>query len=378
MGKVLFVATVVKNHIMEFHIPYLKMFKEMGWETAVAARNDYENPTQCVIPYCDTYYEIPFERSPLKFGNLQAYKKLKAVIDNEKYDIIHCHTPVGAMLTRLAAIKARKNGTKVIYTAHGFHFYKGAPTINWLLYYPVEKLCSRWTDALITINHEDFELAKKKMHAKKVYYVPGVGIDVDKFANIVVDRDKMRAEIGVPTDAFLLLSVGELNQNKNHETVIRALAQINQKEIHYAIAGRGDLKEHLEKLAAELGVSEQVHLIGFRADVAELYKAADVFVHPSFREGLPVSVMEAMASGLPCVVSKIRGNKDLIADVVGVHLCSTTDEHDYIKAIEKLISDSAVRHSMGMKNAETIQAYDVSAVNSRMLNIYSNAINTGI
>ena len=128
MKKVLFVATVVKTHIMEFHIPYLKMFKEMGWETVVAARNDYENPADCVIPYCDTYYNIPFERNPLKLGNLKAYTDLKKVIDGGGYDIIHCHTPVGAMLTRLAAKQARKNGTKVFYTAHGFHFYKGVST----------------------------------------------------------------------------------------------------------------------------------------------------------------------------------------------------------------------------------------------------------
>ena len=155
MKKVLYVATVVKNHIMEFHIPYLKMLKEMGWETAVAARNDYENPSECVIPFCDIYYDIPFERNPFRLGNIKAYKELKMVIDEGNYDIIHCHTPVGALLTRLAAENARKRGTKVFYTAHGFHFYKGAPLINWLLFYPAERLLAHMTDVLITINKED-------------------------------------------------------------------------------------------------------------------------------------------------------------------------------------------------------------------------------
>lgn len=196
MKKVLFVATVVKTHIMEFHIPYLKMFKEMGWETAVAARNDYENPADCVIPYCDTYYNIPFERNPLKPGNLKAYKELKHIIDEGEYDIIHCHTPVGAMLTRLAAKQARKKGTKVFYTAHGFHFYKGAPAINWILYYPVEKWLSRYTDVLITINKEDFERAKT-FRAGKVCYVPGVGIDLKKFNVGYVNKEQKRKEIGV-------------------------------------------------------------------------------------------------------------------------------------------------------------------------------------
>ena len=132
--KVLFVATVVKTHIMQFHIPYLKLFQEAGWETAVASRNDYENPSDCVIPYCDTYYDIPFERMPWKLKNLKAYRMLKEIIDREHYDIIHCHTPVGALIARLAALDARKQGTRVIYTAHGFHFFTGAPLQYWLLF----------------------------------------------------------------------------------------------------------------------------------------------------------------------------------------------------------------------------------------------------
>ena len=172
MIKVLFVSTVVKTHIMEFHIPYLKMLKDMGWETAVASRNDYKDPKDCVIPYCDTYYDVPFERNPFKLENIKAYKQLKKIIDEGRYGIIHCHTPVGAMLTRLAATDARKKGSKVIYTAHGFHFYKGAPVINWLAYYPIEKALARKTDVLITINKEDYERAKSKLKAGRVEYVP--------------------------------------------------------------------------------------------------------------------------------------------------------------------------------------------------------------
>ena len=191
MKKVLFVATVVKTHIMEFHIPYLKMFKEMGWNTAVASRNDYENAEDCQIPFCDDYYNVPFERSPIKLSNLKAYKELKKLINNGDYDIIHCHTPVGAMLARLAARRARKRGTKVIYTAHGFHFYKGAPIINWLLYYPVERFLARYTDVLITINKEDYERAQK-FRAKKVCFVHGVGVDTSKFS-VGINKDYRHA-----------------------------------------------------------------------------------------------------------------------------------------------------------------------------------------
>ena len=298
MKKVLFVATVVKTHIMEFHIPYLKMFKEMGWETAVAARNDYDNPADCVIPYCDTYYNVPFERNPLKPGNLKAYKELKHIIDEGEYDIIHCHTPVGAMLTRLAAKQARKQGTKVFYTAHGFHFYNGAPAINWILYYPVEKWLSRYTDVLITINKEDYERAKT-FKAGKVCYVPGVGIDLKKFNVGYVNKEQKRKEIGVSADDFVLLSVGELIPRKNHEVVIRALSVLKQQDnlshIEYVICGRGVYEADMKKLAEGLDVADHIHFLGYRNDISEICNCADLFVFMSHQEGLPVALMEAMA-----------------------------------------------------------------------------------
>ena len=371
MSKVLFVATVVKTHIMEFHVPYLKMFRDAGWETAVAARNDYEDPADCVIPYCDHYYDIPFERSPLKPGNIKAYRELKKVIDSGHYDIIHCHTPVGALLTRLAARKARKAGTRVLYTAHGFHFYKGAPLLNWLLYYPVEKLCARWTDTLITINKEDYDLACRKMRAGKVEYVPGVGIDVDRFANAAVDRAAKRREIGVPEDAFLLLSVGELNKNKNHQVVIKALAKCNNRKIHYAIAGQGNLDKDLLALARQLGISEQLHLLGYRNDVAELYKTADVDVFPSIREGLGLAALEGMAAGLPLIAADNRGTRDYARDGENGIVSPPTDADAFALAIQKLYEDPELYHAMASRAEKDAKAFEVEHINHRYLeNIY--------
>ena len=131
MPKILFVATVVKIHIAVFHLPYIRMMKELGWETAVAARNDYDNPADCVIPYCDRYYDVPFARNPLSRANLTALHELEEIIDREQFDIIHCNTPVGGVIGRLAARHMRKKGAKVYYTAHGFHFFTGAPLKNW-------------------------------------------------------------------------------------------------------------------------------------------------------------------------------------------------------------------------------------------------------
>lgn len=364
MKKVLFVATVVKTHIMEFHIPYLKMFKEMGWETAVAARNDYENPTDCVIPYCDAYYNIPFERNPLKPGNLKAYTKLKKVIDAGGYDIIHCHTPVGAMLTRLAAKQARKNGTKVFYTAHGFHFYKGAPAINWLLYYPVEKWLSRYTDVLITINKEDYERAKT-FKAGRVCYVPGVSIDLKKFATSDELHKEKRSwlckEFDIPEDAMILLSVGEVNKNKNHRVVIEALGKLKRKDIYYVICGRGPLRDAYVSLAEQLNIGKQVILTGYRTDVADFYKAADVFVFPSFREGLPVSVMEAMASGLPIIATSIRGSSDIVKESINGKLLKPDDVDGFANVIEAF-RNKELLNSIAKTNAQEAGKYDLNAV----------------
>lgn len=364
MKKVLFVATVVKTHIMEFHIPYLKMFKEMGWETAVAARNDYENPTDCVIPYCDAYYNIPFERNPLKPGNLKAYTKLKKVIDAGGYDIIHCHTPVGAMLTRLAAKQARKNGTKVFYTAHGFHFYKGAPAINWLLYYPVEKWLSRYTDVLITINKEDYERAKT-FKVGRVCYVPGVGIDLKKFATSDELHKEKRSwlckEFDIPEDAMILLSVGEVNKNKNHRVVIEALGKLKRKDIYYVICGRGPLRDAYVSLAEQLNIGKQVILTGYRTDVADFYKAADVFVFPSFREGLPVSVMEAMASGLPIIATSIRGSSDIVKESINGKLLKPDDVDGFANVIEAF-RNKELLNSIAKTNAQEAGKYDLNAV----------------
>lgn len=376
MKKVLFVATVVKTHIMEFHIPYLKMFKEMGWETAVAARNDYENPADCVIPYCDTYYNVPFERNPLKPGNLKAYKELKHIIDEGEYDIIHCHTPVGAMLTRLAAKQARKQGTKVFYTAHGFHFYKGAPAINWILYYPVEKWLSRYTDVLITINKEDYERAKT-FKAGKVCYVPGVGIDLKKFNAGYVNKEQKRKEIGVSADDFVLLSVGELIPRKNHEVVIRALSVLKQLDklnhIEYVICGRGAYETDLKKLAEELGVADHIHFLGYRNDISEICNCADLFVFMSHQEGLPVALMEAMACGLPAVCSNIRGNTDLIEDGVTGLISNNTPE-ELAEVINEMRNDAVLRDRLSSAALQKIKQFDLSSVEDEMTKIYGGGV----
>ena len=371
--KVLFVATVVKTHIMQFHIPYLKLFQEAGWETAVASRNDYENPSGCVIPYCDTYYDIPFERMPWKLKNLKAYRMLKEIIDREHYDIIHCHTPVGALIARLAALDARKQGTRVIYTAHGFHFFTGAPLQYWLLFYPPERLLAPVTDVLITINREDYARAQKRLPAKRIEYVPGVGIDTGKFRNLQIDRQAKRASLGFSDEDFLMLTVAEMTPNKNHITVLKALAALKDRpefaRMHYLIVGRGELWQSLEKSAAELGISDHVHFLGYRTDAPELYRCCDLFVFMTFREGLSVALMEAMSSAMPIVCTKIRGNTDLIEDGVSGLFCQNSPEA-LAQMLSKVYAAPEKRKALGQAAAERSGLFDEKTIHERMKEIY--------
>lgn len=366
--KILYVTTV--GITMGFFKSYVRLLLDEGHTVDIATSEiDYKVP-DCYREWGCTVHPIPTSRSILSPGNLVAIKQIKRIVEENRYDIVHCHTPIAAMCTRLACRKARKHGTRVFYTAHGFHFFKGAPLKNWLFFYPVEKFCARYTDVLVTINQEDYNRAKRKFRAKQVAYIPGVGINVGKFANAQVDRAEKRAEIGVPTDATLLLSVGELNENKNHEVVLRAMASLDAAELHYAIAGRGERMDYLNRLAADLGVAERLHTLGFRTDIAELYKAADVCVLPSRREGLAVAALEGMAAGLPLIVSDHRGVRDYATDGTNALICPIDDVDATAEAIERLLADPTLRASMGAENSRIILNYDEKVINRMMLDAY--------
>jgi glycosyltransferase involved in cell wall biosynthesis len=267
----------------------------------------------------------------------------------------------------LAARKARKQGTRVFYTAHGFHFYKGAPKLNWMVYYPLEKFCSRYTDKLITINKEDYNLAKEKFRAGEVCHIPGVGVDLSRFENVQVDRNAKRREIGVPEDAILFTSVGELSTRKNHRLVIRALSEIPNTNIHYAIVGKGDLFEELNSTVKELNLSDRVHFLGYRSDIAEIYKATDVCCFPSIQEGLPVALMEAMACALPVVCSNIRGNVDLIDQNRGVLFDPYSVDQCSSALIAILNCDT---NQMGARNKERVKNYSIENIIEKMKKLY--------
>lgn len=335
MKKVLFVATV-DSHIELFHLPFLKMFKEKGWETSVATESDKP------IKYCDKKIAMPIKRSPFKLiSNYKAIRKLRKIIKEEKYDIIHCHTPMGGVVARMAARSARKNGTRVIYTAHGFHFYKGAPLHFWLMFYPVEWYLAKYTDTLITINNEDYERAKKKFgkRCKDIQYVPGVGVDPKKFEKKMSAKEKLalRESLGLKADDFVLIFPAELSKRKNQTWLINTLKPVfdEKKNMHLLLPGKDSLNGKCQKLAKDLGLDNQVHFLGFRNDIPELLQISDVAVSSSRQEGLPVNLLEAAFRGIPIVATDCRGNRDVCDNYSSGRHFRNYDSNELCQAIKE-------------------------------------------
>ncbi len=374
--KALMLASVA-SMIDQFNIPNIKLLQSLGYHVDVVA--DFTNPGNISSERAKelskkleemgiSVIDIPIPRSLNPFALIKAYRLVKSRIFMEHYNLIHCHSPIGGAIARLAARKERKKGTRVIYTAHGFHFYTGAPIKNWVVYYPVEKWLSKYTDTLITINKEDYKRAKEKFECDNVVYVPGIGIDTAKINSVQKDEN-IRLELGIKENDVLLLSVGELNDNKNHEAVIRALATLTD-QVYYVIVGKGSKEKYLRDLATQLRIQNRVFFAGFRKDVLKFYHAADFFVFPSFREGLSVALMEAMASGLPIVCSKIRGNVDLIDENGGFFF----DPTDYYSIAESIKSEIDADREEQMKyNLQKIKQFDIKQVEKNMLEIYRKA-----
>ncbi len=316
---------------------------------------------------------IDFDRNPLSRMNMSAKKQLTKLIRENNFDIIHCNTPIGGVLGRICG--KEQNVPYIIYMAHGFHFWHGAPIKNWLLYYPVEKMLAYYTDLIITINQDDYILAKEKLKAKKIEYVHGVGVDLSKFdTKKNVNPPDFRNSICCKSEDILLLSVGELNDNKNQSIVIRAMSKLKKDKVHYIVAGQGGKKKELLNLAEKLGVKDRVHLLGYRSDVLQIYREADIFVFPSKREGLPSSIMEAMASGKPCVVSRIRGATDLIEEGKGGYFFDPSNVDELVSVLEKTLNQKEYWSKMGAYNSKKVVKFGFDVAVEELRTIYREAI----
>lgn len=380
MKRVLMLASVA-SMIDQFNMPNIALLQKLGYEVDVACNfiegntcsdervAELKQKLQDMHVRC---YQIDFARNIKHMGqNMRALRQVEGLMKQNGYAFCHCHSPIGGVVARIAGHRTK---TKVIYTAHGFHFYQGAPVMNWLVYYPVEKMLSRWTDVLITINHEDYKLAKKKFKMKKLTYVPGIGIDTQRECLSQKEKEEKRKELGIPQDAFLITNAAEFTPNKNQKTVIEAIEQLHNPNIYFVMCGIGEKKAELEQYVKEHGLEEHIRFVGFRNDLHEILQTSDCFVLSSFREGLSVALMEAMAEGLPVVCGRIRGNVDLIKDGKGGILVSPENKEDYEAAFRKLYE---MKHKeltdfqrMGQINAENVKSFGRSAVERLMENVY--------
>lgn len=371
--KLLYILNIAER-VNNFSYASMISAKKIGMEFHIAGNWSYASDEERIADeekYGIRIHQIDFVRTPYRLENLKAYKQLKKLVMTEKYDLIYCNTPIGGVLGRFVGKSCKVK--KVIYQAHGFHFYKGAPKKNWLIYYPVERWLAHYTDALITINHEDYKLAKAKFKLRnngKVYYVPGVGIDTTQYNLKEKSREEKRLELGLDKNDIALISMGDLIERKNYDSAIRAVAEANEPRLKYFICGSGIEEEKLKTIAKKLGIEKQIYFLGFRSDVKDLLVSADIFLFTTKQEGLPRSMMEAMASGLPCIASRIRGNIDLLDGTNGGFLCDVTDVCAYAEKIKLLADDETLRRDMGKNNLITIQKFNIRNVSEEVRKIY--------
>lgn len=374
MKKLLITSTDVM--MIQFIVPHVIYLKEHGFYVDVACSSaagyqneNYLNKIQDAIGKDSHVYSVRTERSPYTLGNRKGYSDLCEIIKEGGYEIVWTNEPVMGVMTRLACRKARKNKQlKVLYMAHGYHFFRGAPIINWVVY-PIEKILSKYCDAICLINWEDYNFTKKHFAKTPAYHIDGIGLDTQKFSNIEVNVIEKRKELGFSSDDILLLSVGELQYRKNHKVIIEAISRINNPKIKYIICGCGELEAYLMELAQKLHVEKQLFLLGHRYDIAEILKSVDIFVHPSLREGLGIAALEAMSAGLPLVTSNIQGIKDFVIDrQTGYSLCPN-DVDGFKNAIQTLIDNPELRQSITKKNVEYVKKYDIAESTKQVYSI---------
>lgn len=347
-----------------------------GYKAYMGINRKYADLLNSADGYDITFYNSCTYRSIFAFiDNWHAYKNLCALLKTHpEIEFIHCNTPIGGLMGRICGKLYGVN--KVIYTVHGFHFYKGAPLFNRTVLKWVEQFLAHWTDAILTMNKEDFESAKKMKlrNGGKIYKVPGVGVDTKSFEGVCVDRNAVRKSLGLPEDALLAIAMGDIVPRKNYKTAIEAVARANRPNLHYIICGRGSQIEELQQYSEKIGVADQIHFLGFRKDIKELALASDMFLFASLQEGLPRSTMEAMCAGLPCVISKIRGHVDLIEQEQGGLLVEVSDVDGFASAIQRVVDDVEFRKSMGAIAKEKVKAFDIEIVKATIDEIYTDIL----
>lgn len=372
--KVLFAATVY-FHLAAFHKPFIKLLQEKGYEVHAVANPDHGCKEE-IKEMGVVCWDVPFSRSPYHFNNFKAMKKLFKLFQNHYFELIHVHTPVASFLVRYVAKKCKQGA--VLYTAHGFHFYKGAPIQNWLIYYTAEKTASRWTDGLIVMNEEDYKNGKKLgfRENQSLFFTHGVGISLDQYNNgNAQDGSYVREQLNIGENDIVISYIAELNDNKNHMFLLKNWKTLFQRHpnAHCLIIGMGENEQKLKTYVQEQNL-KNIYFLGYRSDIPKILSQTDIVTLLSYREGLPRCVMETMAAGKPLIVTNIRGSRDLVKHGINGFVVNLDDDQSLIEYFTKLINDKDLRKKMGQASLKEIQSYDLKRVLSEIEDVYSKYI----
>jgi len=374
MPKLLIVTTVPIT-LRSFLFPFVKHFRDLGWQVDGMAQGISEDK-DCVEE-CDRVYDIQWSRNVFNPKNLLVgISRVREVVAQNNYDLVHVHTPIAAFVTRYA-LKDNQQ-TQVIYTAHGFHFYRGGSAVKNTIFFNLEKLAGNWTDYLIVINKEDEAAAKNNnfLPSDRIYYTSGIGVDTHYYASGKVTPDAItcvRESLHLSDSDTLLLSIAEFTPRKRHPDLLNALAKVANPNIHLALAGSGKTRPAMEELAQQLGIDKQVHFLGYRNDIPTLIQAADAVLLVSQQEGLPRSIMEAMCLNTPVIGSNIRGTQDLLQDGCGL-LVELGDTDALAEAIIQVVEDPKSLVVMAEKAKVKIKDYDLEQIIQKYTDIYQSAL----
>lgn len=373
--KNVLIITTISGFVPQFEMNDVKILQEKGYTVHYAS--DFENSVYNIDQKelekkGLILHHIDIRKSPFQVKqNIMAFRQLVKIINEENISLVHCHNPMGGVVGRLSARCSRKH-PYVIYTAHGFHFYHGAPLKNWVLFYTAERFLARYTNRLITINAEDYERAKYFRLGRngRLESIPGVGVDLIKFRKREELRMLKRRELGIPEDAFHIVSVGELNDNKNHEVMLEAVATLKDAEIYYSICGKGPGAEKLQNLIRRHHLEKRVRLLGYRNDVEEVLQSADCFAFPSKREGLGIAAIEAMACEVPVIASDNRGTREYMRQGVNGIVCHTGKAEEFGQAVMELKNSSKLRKKMAANCRKTAEQFSIEATDKIMRHVY--------
>lgn len=375
----LLIAATIEMTVKKFFLPYGDHFRSIGWHVDCIS-----NPEDLPFEECEEHFDnrlfISWTRNPFNITNYcRPLRQIRKLLAEGCYDIVHVHTPVAAFLTRIAFAELKnRTGVKIVYTVHGFHFYKGAPLLNWILYFPIEKWLSRYTDVLITINKEDYDSAvQNSFKAGKICRIPGVGVDLSKFiVPTAEEKQILRQRHGWKREHFLLLFAGDYNKNKNQKFLIEAMKKIVKRDhsVMLLLAGAGPDKAALEKLIRDRGLADNIFILGFRKDMPEIIAMSDVGVSASIREGLPLNIIETLACGVPVVASDNRGHREIIRDGINGYLYQTGEMDTFVDHVLRLRSNSEIYMEIASGCRATVEKYSLVPILKKTEEIYSDLL----